>query len=55
MESFGKFLIRRGFISAEDLEEATHAMVVVGGRLGTNVVDLGGRGNQVLDGYQAAY
>ncbi len=41
MESFGKFLAKKGVLSKEQLDEATEYLVVVGGRLGTNLVDLG--------------
>lgn len=41
MESFGKFLIRKGLLTDAQLEEATQGLVVVGGRLGTNAVELG--------------
>ncbi len=41
METFGKFLAAKGVLSKEQLGEATEYLVVVGGRLGTNLVDLG--------------
>jgi hypothetical protein len=50
-ESFGKFLARKGVLSQKELEDATQYLVVVGGRLGTNLVDLGYLGIEELDGY----
>ena len=47
-ESFGKFLARKGVLSQKELEEATQSLVVVGGRLGTNLVDLGTLGIEEL-------
>ena len=41
MGSFGQYLARVGAVSREALCEATEALVIVGGRLGTNLVDLG--------------
>jgi hypothetical protein len=39
--SFGQYLTRVGLISLEQLEEATEALVVFGGRLGSNLIELG--------------
>ena len=39
--SFGKYLATKGLISPEQLDEATQALVVFGGRLGTNLIELG--------------
>ena len=50
-ESFGKFLARKGVLSQKELEDATQYLVVVGGRLGTNLVDLGYLGIEDLDRY----
>jgi hypothetical protein len=41
MEIFGKFLMRRGALTRAQLDEATQSQVVFGGRLGTNLVELG--------------
>jgi hypothetical protein len=41
MESFGTFLMRRGALTRAQLDEATQSQVVFGGRLGTNLVELG--------------
>jgi hypothetical protein len=41
MEIFGKFLLRRGALTRAQLDEATQSQVVFGGRLGTNLVELG--------------
>jgi len=37
----GAFLVEKGFISGEQLEQALQGQVVNGGRLGTNLVELG--------------
>jgi hypothetical protein len=49
VESFGKFLARKGVVTQKQLEEATQYLVVVGGRLGTNLVDLGYLSIEALD------
>ena len=54
-ESFGKFLARKGVLSQQELEDATQYLVVVGGRLGTNLVDLGYLGIEELDRYLAEH
>jgi hypothetical protein len=54
-ESFGKFLARKGVLSQKELEDATQSLVVVGGRLGTNLVDLGYLGIEELDRYLAEH
>ena len=54
-ESFGKFLARKGVLSQKELEDATQYLVVVGGRLGTNLVDLGYLGIEELDRYLAEH
>lgn len=41
MATFGQYLIQHGVVSAAQLEEATHVMVVFGGRLGTVLVEAG--------------
>jgi hypothetical protein len=41
MEIFGKFLMRRGALTRAQLDEATQSQVVFGGRLGTNLIELG--------------
>ncbi len=40
-ELFGEFLVRKGYISQEELDEAISAQFVFGGRLGTNLLDMG--------------
>lgn len=55
MESFGKYLGRKGIVSPEQLEEATEALVLVGGRLGTNLVELGYLGIEELDCHLAEH
>ncbi len=41
MATFGQYLIQHGIVSTAQLEEATHVMVVFGGRLGTVLVEAG--------------
>jgi hypothetical protein len=41
MEIFGKFLMRRGALTRAQIDEATQSQVVFGGRLGTNLIELG--------------
>ena len=41
MEIFGKFLMKRGALTRAQIAEATQSQVVFGGRLGTNLVELG--------------
>jgi len=41
MGVFGKYLVRRGALTRAQLDEATQSQVVFGGRLGTNLVELG--------------
>lgn len=41
MATFGQYLFRHGIVSRADLREATHVMVVFGGRLGTVLVEAG--------------
>jgi len=41
MENFGRFLLERGALTRAQLLEASQAQVVFGGRLGTNLVELG--------------
>ncbi len=53
MESFGKYLARKGIVNPEQLEEATQALVLVGGRLGTNLVELGHLGMDEIDRHLA--
>jgi hypothetical protein len=40
-EQLGAILVRHGLITPEQLDEALEAQVIFGGRLGTNLVDLG--------------
>jgi hypothetical protein len=49
VESFGKYLLKKAIVSIDELEEATQALVLVGGRLGTNLVELGHLGMDELD------
>lgn len=41
MKRLGRFLLDRGLITEDQLSEALHCQTVFGGRLGTNVVELG--------------
>ena len=41
MEDFGTFLMRQAALTRAELDEATQSQVVFGGRLGTNLVELG--------------
>ena len=41
MKTFGHYLVKRGVITKEQFEEATRSRVVFGGRLGTNLAELG--------------
>jgi hypothetical protein len=41
MMIFGKFLLQKGVLTRPQLDEATQSQVVFGGRLGTNLVELG--------------
>lgn len=41
MGTFGRYLLERGLVSREQLEEATRVLVVFGGRLGTVLVESG--------------
>jgi len=40
-KTFGRFLVDVGVISGADLEDATQAMVLFGGRLGTSLIETG--------------
>lgn len=53
MESFGKYLLKKAIVSPDQIEEATQALVLVGGRLGTNLVELGHLGMDELDRHLA--
>ena len=41
MKHLGKYLLENGIVTAEQLEEALQSQVAFGGRLGTNLVELG--------------
>ena len=41
MKTFGHYLVEHGVITKEQFEEATQSRVVFGGRLGTNLAELG--------------
>ena len=41
MENFGTYLLRAGVITFGQLDEATQSQVIFGGRLGTNLAELG--------------
>ena len=41
MEKFGQYLLRNAIVSQEQLNEALQCQVIFGGRLGTNLVELG--------------
>lgn len=51
MESFGKFLAGKGILTPDQLDWATQSLVVVGGRLGTNIVELGYLTVEEVDDY----
>jgi hypothetical protein len=55
VKTFGKYLAEIGAVTREQLEEATDSMVIVGGRLGTNLLDLGHLAIDDLDGHLAAH
>jgi MshEN domain len=52
---FGKYLLKQGILSREQLEEATQAMVVFGGRLGTHLVESGALRIEDLEKHLAEY
>ncbi len=47
-EQLGEILIRKGLISAEQLDQAVQCQVIFGGRLGTNLLELGHLGEEEL-------
>jgi hypothetical protein len=47
-ERLGDLLIRKGLISAEQLDQAVQCQVIFGGRLGTNLLELGHLGEEEL-------
>lgn len=49
VSSFGKYLRERGAVTPAQLEEATQSLVIFGGRLGTNLVELGALGLDELE------
>lgn len=51
MEKFGQYLLRHEVISQEQLNEALQCQVIFGGRLGTNLVELGYLGLDDLGRY----
>jgi len=53
--TFGKYLAEIGAVSRAQLEEATDSLVIVGGRLGTNLLELGHLGIEELDRHLAAH
>jgi hypothetical protein len=53
VKTFGKYLAEIGAVTREQLEEATDSLVIVGGRLGTNLLDLGHLSIDDLDGHLA--
>jgi hypothetical protein len=55
VESFGKFLARKGILTPDQLDWATQSLVVVGGRLGTNIVELGYLTVEEVDGHLAEH
>lgn len=54
-KSFGTYLLYRGVCSREMLEHATRHTTVYGGRLGTNLVELGALGIDELELHLAAF
>ena len=54
-ENFGKFLLGRGALTRAQLVEASQAQVVFGGRLGTNLVELGVLGLDELERHLSDY
>ncbi len=55
MAPFGKYLSKQGTVSRPALEEATQAMVVFGGRLGTHLVESGALTLEQLENHLAQY
>jgi hypothetical protein len=53
--TFGRYLLREGIVSEGQLAEATSAMVLFGGRLGTHLVELGALDPDQLEGHLAAH
>ncbi len=55
MKHLGKYLLENGIVTAEQLEEALQSQVAFGGRLGTNLVELGFLSLEDLQGHLAAH
>lgn len=53
--TFGRYLLRHGIVSEEQLEHATAGMVLFGGRLGTHLVELGALPPDELERHLAAH
>ena len=53
--TFGRYLLRHGIVSEEQLKDATAAMVLFGGRLGTHLVELGALAPEQLERHLAAH
>ena len=54
-EPFGKYLLRREIITPKQLEDATQTLVIFGGRLGSNLVELGHLELDDLERHLSAY
>lgn len=48
-QSFGHALLERGLISSRQLQEATHAVVLFGGRVGTHLVECGALDEETVE------
>ena len=55
MASFGQYLVERKLVSREQLDEATQALVLFGGRVGTNLVEAGHLTLEELEQYLAQF
>jgi len=55
MARFGTYLLERGALTRAQLEEATQSQVVFGGRLGTNLVELGYLRLDALEAYLSGH
>jgi len=53
--TFGRYLLRQGVVSEEQLEDATAALVLFGGRLGTHLVERGALAPDQLERHLAAH
>ena len=53
--TFGRYLLRHGIVSEAQLKDATAALVLFGGRLGTHLVELGALAPDPLERHLAAH